>query len=674
LNLDREKTKRIVFHEITKEAIQKAVKNPRFINQDLVNAQQARRVLDRLVGFELSPLLWKKIKPALSAGRVQSVTVKLIVEREREIGKFNSESSFRIIAVFTFQDNSGKTYRFSAELDKREKTDKLARQLCEKLINAKFSVDSVVKKPGKKSPAPPFTTSTLQQEASRKLGFSVAQTMMVAQKLYEGGKITYMRTDSVHLSESALNASAKQIETQFGKQYLETRHYKTKSKGAQEAHEAIRPTYMENSTVAGSAQEKRLYELIWKRTIASQMADAALEKTTIKVKNTNTENIFVATGEVIRFDGFLKVYMESSDDEESEEGKGLLPPLKENDPLGVERIDASEKYSLSPPRYTEASLVKKLEELGIGRPSTYAPTISTIQNREYVIKEDRPGQSRTVKVISLINNKISEQEKTEIYGNEKSKLFPTDIGIIVNDFLEQYFDEIMNFNFTASVEEEFDKIAEGKVLWTEMIDRFYKTFHSKIAETEKTGERSRGERILGNDPASGKPVSVKIGRYGPVVQIGTANDEEKPRFASLLKSQSLETLSLEEALELFKLPRVIGESEGSEMVAGIGRFGPYVRFQSKFYSIPKTDDPITITMDRAMEIIHEKQEKERNKQIKIFKGDTPIEILNGRYGPYIKKGDQNYRIPKGVKPEDLSEADCLKIIEESVKKPRRGKK
>lgn len=674
LKLEEKKTKRIVFHEITKEAIQKAVKNPRFIDINLVNAQQARRVLDRLVGFELSPLLWKKIKPALSAGRVQSVTVKLIVEREREIGNFVTESSFKIVAVFTVTDKQGKSYKFSAELDKKAKNDTTARQLLEKMVNVDFTVESITKKPGKKSPAPPFTTSTLQQEASRKLGFSVTQTMIVAQKLYESGKITYMRTDSVNLSGSAIAASAKQIKTQFGEDYLETRNYKTKTKGAQEAHEAIRPTYMENNTVDGSAQEKRLYELIWKRTIASQMADAALERTIIKIKNSKTADLFVASGEVIRFDGFLKVYMESSDEEEDEEGKSLLPPLKENDPLMMERIDATEKFTLSPPRYTEASLVKKLEELGIGRPSTFAPTISTIQNREYVVKEDRPGQNRKIKIISLVKERISELEKVEVHGTEKSKLFPTDIGIIVNDFLEQYFEEIMNYNFTASVEEEFDKIAEGKVVWTEMIDLFYGKFHSKISETEKTSEKMRGERLLGTDPVSGKPVSVKIGRYGPVVQIGLAGEDEKPKFTSLLKGHSLETITLEEALELFRLPRTVGEFEGDEVVAGIGRFGPYLRYKSKFYSIPKTDDPLTVSMERAVQIINEKLEKEKNKLIKSFPGDPVTEILNGRYGPYIKKGVDNYRIPKGVNPEQLTAEECKKIIQESTKKPKKGKK
>ena len=674
LKLDQNKTKRIVFHEITKEAIQKAVKTPRFIDINLVNAQQARRVLDRLVGFELSPLLWKKIKPALSAGRVQSVTVKLIVEREREINKFSADSSFRIIAEFNVTDKIGKTYKLNAELEKRPKNAATARQIMENLINADFTVDNISKKPGKKSPAPPFTTSTLQQEASRKLGFSVSQTMVVAQKLYEAGKITYMRTDSVNLSDSALAASSAHVAEKFGKEYIQIRNYKTKSKGAQEAHEAIRPTYMEHSTVSGSNPEKRLYELIWKRTIASQMADAVLEKTIIKIRNSNTNDIFVATGEIIRFDGFLKVYMESSDDEEDEEGKGMLPPLNENDTLNLERVDATEKFTFYPPRYTEASLVKKLEELGIGRPSTYAPTISTIQQREYVVKEDRPGQARIIKILSLINNKIKESDKSETFGAEKSKLFPTDIGTIVNDFLEQYFGEIMNYNFTASVEEEFDKIAEGKVEWTQMIDRFYTKFHSTISDTEKISERSRGERMLGTDPVSGKPVSVRIGRYGPVVQIGNTGDEEKPRFNSLLKGQSMESISLEEALQLFRLPRTVGNFENEEIVAGIGRFGPYIRFKSKFYSIPKTDNPFSITIERSIEIINEKIEKEKNKLIKSFPGKPDIELLNGRYGPYIKKGDKNYRIPKGVKPEELTEEDCFKIILESEKKPKKSRK
>ena len=675
LKLDPSKTKRIVFHEITSEAIKKAVKNPRFLDINLVNAQQARRLLDRLVGFELSPLLWKKIKPALSAGRVQSVTVKLIVEREREINRFKSASAFRIIAVFNLKGKDGKEYRFLAELDKRLRDKKEVYTLLENLKNAVFKVENITKKDGKKTPAPPFTTSTLQQEAGRKLGFSVSQTMTLAQKLYEAGKITYMRTDSVNLSESAISASAKLIESLYGEKYLQTRQYKTKSKGAQEAHEAIRPTYMKNSSVSGTSGEKRLYDLIWKRTIASQMRDALTEKTLINISNSNTQDKFTASGEVIRFDGFLKVYIESMDDEEDEEGKGLLPPISKDDVLPLDKIEATEKYTTNPPRYSEASLVKKLEELGIGRPSTYAPTISTVQQRGYIIKEDRQGKTRNINFITLQNNIIKESIKTETYGTEKAKLFPTDIGIIVNDFLEQYFSGIMNYNFTASVEEEFDLIAEGKLEWTEMIDRFYKTFHSTITQTENISEKARGERILGTDPVTGKTVSVKIGRFGPLVQMGNADDTEKPRFASILKGQSIESISLEEALELFKLPRNIGIMDEAEIVAGIGRFGPYLRYNNKFFSIPKTEDPLKISLARAIEIIKAKQEQEKNRIIKSFDNDPKIELLNGRYGPYLTSGNKNYRLPKGKNPEELSLDDCLKIISENDKKvkPKRNK-
>jgi len=673
LKLDPAKAKRIVFHEITAEAIKKAISNPRYIDTNLVNAQQARRLLDRLVGFELSPLLWKKIKPALSAGRVQSVTVKLIVEREREINHFKTSSAFRITADFIIKGKGDKKYKLVAELDKRirNKTDVL--DLLGKLKSATFIVENVTKKSGKKSPSPPFTTSTLQQEAGRKLGFSVAQTMTLAQKLYEAGKITYMRTDSVNLSESALYSSAQLIQSQFGKEYLQTRRYKTKTKGAQEAHEAIRPAYMENSSISGSAPEKKLYDLIWKRTIASQMSDAITEKTVITISNSSSTEKFIASGEVIRFDGFLKVYMESSEEEEDETGKGLLPPITVKDNLPLEKIDAIEKYTTPPPRYSEASLVKKLEELGIGRPSTYAPTISTIQQRGYIIKEDRPGKNRNVVFITLENNLIKEIIKSETYGAEKAKLFPTDIGMIVNDFLEQYFTEIMNYNFTATVEEEFDQIAEGKMEWTKMIDRFYHTFHLKIKETETISEKTRGERILGTDPVSGKKVSVKIGRYGPLVQIGDASEKEKPRFASILKGQSIENITLEEALDLFKLPRNVGKMDGDEIVAGIGRFGPYLRLKNKFYSIPKTDDPLSVTLERAFEIIRAKQEQENNRIIKSFDTDPKIEILNGRYGPYISAGNKNYRLPKGIKPEEITSEEIMKIIAGSEKKNKKKK-
>lgn len=676
LDLKPEKTRRIVFHEITKDAILNAIENPRFIDINLVNAQQARRVLDRLVGFELSPLLWKKIKPSLSAGRVQSVAVKMIVEREREINSFVASSAFRVSALFGISQGNGKKPELQAELEKRISEVGSAKQLLEKLNGASFTVADVSMRPGKKSPSAPFTTSTLQQEASRKLGFSVAQTMTIAQRLYEAGKITYMRTDSVNLSQTAIQGSAKVIESMYGKQYHHSRNFVTKSKGAQEAHEAIRPTFMENSSIEGNSTEKRLYDLIWKRTLASQMEDAILEKTTIRISNSKTPENFIASGEVLKFDGFLKVYMESSDEENTdEESKALLPPLKKGETLEALKIEAAEKFSLHPPRYTEASLVKKMEELGIGRPSTYAPTISTIQQREYVVKEDREGSTRTVRQVILENGKIKESVKQENYGFEKSKLFPTDIGSIVNDFLEQYFVEIMDYNFTATVEAEFDQIADGKLQWTSMIDKFYKPFHSKVDETDKTGERSKGERVLGNDPVSGRPIMVKIGRYGPVVQIGAATDEEKPKFASLLKGQSLETLGLEEALELFKLPRTVGTFEDSDVVIGIGRFGPYVRHKSKFYSLKKdVDDPLTITLERAIELIENKRTEDKNKLIKTFTEDPEIQVLNGRYGPYIASGKNNYKIPKSKDPASLSYEECQAIIKTGGKKPVRKKK
>ena len=664
LELDPKKTKRIVFHEITKGAIQNAIKNPRPIDENLVNAQQARRILDRLVGFELSPILWKKVKPSLSAGRVQSVAVKLLVEREREIMKFKSESYFKVTGVFkTPQKNELK-----ADLTERIKNKKDVLAFLEKNKSAEFVVNNVVKKPGKKSPAPPFTTSTLQQEASRKLGFSVAQTMAVAQRLYEAGKITYMRTDSVNLSGMAINTAKKVISDEFGEKYLKIRKYTAKSKGAQEAHEAIRPTFIDKQTISGSDREKRLYELIWKRTIASQMSDALLEKTTINIDISNQDKKFVANGEVLKFDGFLKVYIESTDEENGEETKGLLPPVVKGEKLSYQSIIATERFTYHPPRYTEASLVKKLEELGIGRPSTYAPTISTIQNRGYVIKEDRPGKEREYVALNLKDGNIQEEIKKEITGAEKSKLFPNDIGMVVNDFLIDHFDEIMNYNFTASVEEEFDEIAQGNMAWNKMIDKFYKPFHQRVDETLKTSARSVGERHLGDDPKTGKPVTVKIGPYGPMVQLGDKEDEEKPKFASLQRGQHLETISLEEALELFKLPRDIGEFEGKKVVVSIGRFGPYVRHDSKFYSLKKHDDPYKIEIDRAIEIIKEKREKDKAKIIKEFSEDKDLQILNGRWGAYISYKKGNYKIPKGKKAEDLSYNDCMKIVEESGKK------
>ena len=671
LSLDKERTRRIVFHEITKEAIFQALENPRFIDTNLVNAQQARRVLDRLVGFELSPLLWKKIKPALSAGRVQSVAVKLIVEKEREIQQFASKNYFRVTGKFSVPDGKGGWTQLKADLSRRLETLKEAEEFLSKCLHSDFTVDQIEKKPLKKSPAPPFTTSTLQQEASRKLGFSVNQTMSVAQRLYESGKITYMRTDSVNLSKLAIGTSAAKIRESFGEKYLKSRNYTTKSKGAQEAHEAIRPTYMDHDSVEGSRAEQRLYELIWKRTLASQMSEAQLEKTTISILVSGAPERFVATGEVLKFDGFLKVYMESTDDEQEEESRGLLPPVSVKDKLKREEIEATEKSTLQPPRYTEASLVKKMEELGIGRPSTYAPTISTIQQREYVVKEDRKGTVREMAQLRLKGDSVTRNVVKEKYGFEKNKLGPTDIGTIVNDFLEQNFQNIMNFNFTASVEKEFDEIAIGKVDWPKMIERFYNPFHSKVDSATQTSERSKGEKILGTDPESGKPLSVKIGRFGPIAQIGEAGDDEKPRFASLLKGQSLETISLEEALDLFRLPRSIGRFENEEVVIGVGRYGPYVRHLSKFYSLDKTDDPYTVTLERAMEIIGEKRVQDENRNIKQFDEEPDLLILNGRYGPYISYKKKNYRIPKNRKPAELTLEECREIIDKAATRTKK---
>jgi len=665
LGLEKEKTQRIVFHEITKDAIVNALTSPRHIDTHLVNAQQARRVLDRLVGFELSPLLWKKVKPSLSAGRVQSVAVKLIVEKEREIQNFASKRYFRVTGYFAVPGKDGNLTTLKADLSKRFDSVDQANEFLSACQNSEFTVDNIEKKPLKKSPAPPFTTSTLQQEASRKLGFSVNQTMSVAQRLYESGKITYMRTDSVNLSKLAIGTAAQQIKDSFGDKYHKSRNFTTKAKGAQEAHEAIRPTYMNQPTVQGSRQEQRLYELIWKRTLASQMSEAQLEKTTISIAISKASERFVATGEVLKFDGFLKVYMESSDEDQEEDTRGLLPPVSLKDVLERKTIEATEKSTLQPPRYTEASLVKKMEELGIGRPSTYAPTISTVQNREYVVKEDRSGSLREMIQLILKENSIKKQAVQEKFGFEKSKLFPTDIGIIVNDFLEQYFQNIMDFNFTASVEKEFDEIAIGSVDWPKMIERFYKPFHTKVDSATETSERSKGEKLLGEDPESGKPISVKIGRFGPIAQIGEASDEEKPRFASLLKGQSLETITLEEALQLFRLPRDIGAYEDEEMVIGVGKYGPYVRHKSKFYSLDKTDDPYTIKPERAIEIIQEKRTQEANRNIKQFDEEPGLLVLNGRYGPYISFKKKNYRIPKSRKPEELTLEECRDIIKKA---------
>ena len=665
LELDPAKTKRIVFHEITKTAILKAIENPRDIDVHLVNAQQARRVLDRIVGFELSPVLWRKVKPALSAGRVQSVAVRLIVEREREVNAFVSESWYRVTAVFEVPEANGEKAEVKAELSRRFKTKEEAHAFLESCKSANFSISDIVTRPTKKTPAPPFTTSTLQQEAARKLGFSVSQTMVIAQRLYENGQITYMRTDSVNLSDLALGTSRKAIESMMGEKYVKTRQFATKAKGAQEAHEAIRPTYMEKDSISGSAQEQRLYELIWKRTIASQMADAELEKTTATITISNSEDTFVAVGEVITFDGFLRVYKESFDEEKEQEDEGrLLPPLAIGQILEQTEISAVQRFSLCPPRYTEASLVRKLEELGIGRPSTYAPTISTVQQRGYVEKGNKEGVKREFDVLKLKNNKITETVKSEMTGNEKAKLLPTDVGIVVNDFLMEYFPEIMDYNFTASVEKQFDEVAEGEKEWTGLMDKFYQEFHPLVEKTSQTKtEHKVGERILGTDLASGKPVSVKIGRYGPVIQIGSAEDEEKPRFAQLPKGMTLETITLEEALECFKLPRVLGEFEGKELSVGVGRFGPYVRVDKAFVSIPKGMDPLAISLEEAVELVVAKREAAENKIIKTFDEDADLQVLNGRYGPYIAYKKKNYKIPESIEPADLTVEACFKLME-----------
>lgn len=674
LKLDEKNTRRIVFHEITEKAIKDSLKNYRSIDSDLVNAQQARRILDRLVGFELSPVLWKKVKPSLSAGRVQSVAVRLIVEREREIINFKSTSSYRVRGIFNID---GSKNALNAELNKRFDKEADAAIFLEKCQTAGYKVNSVTKKPSKKSPAAPFTTSTLQQEASRKLGYSVSQTMAVAQRLYESGHITYMRTDSVNLSDLAVNAAKKVIEEEYGADYSKTRSYKTKAKGAQEAHEAIRPTYLDKRTIAGKNNEQRLYELIWKRTIASQMSDAKLEKTTVDIEVSNASELFVAQGEVLKFEGFLKVYIESTDDETEEEEKGLLPPINEGQTLARKSINATQRFTKWPPRYTEASLVRKLEELGIGRPSTYAPTISTIQNRGYVLKEDRPGKEREYIVITLDGKGVNTETRTEIAGNEKSKLFPDNIGMIVNDFLLEHFKEIMDFNFTAKVEKDFDEIATGKLDWSKMIDDFYKPFHDHVETTLEVSEYTKGERKLGLDPESGKQVVARMGRYGPVIQIGEKNEEtgEKPKFASMLKGQHIETISLEEALSLFQLPRSLGDYEGKEMTVAIGRFGPYVRHDNKFVSLKKNiDDPYTVSADRAIELIEEKREKDRNRFIKTFDDEPDLQVLNGRWGPYIAYQKKNYKIPKGTEAKDLTKEDCLKIIEEAGKAPKKKSK
>lgn len=672
LDLDPTKTKRIVFHEITKNAILEAIENPRIIDLDRVDAQQARRVLDRIVGFQLSPVLWKKVKPALSAGRVQSVAVRLIVEREREIEQFNSEASYRVVAEFITPDNST---TFKAELNHRFKTQDEVNAFLAACHDAQYTIEEVSVKPARKVPAPPFTTSTLQQEAARKLGFSVAQTMSVAQRLYESGHITYMRTDSVNLSSLCVNTTREEIVSTLGEKYLYTRQYNNKSKGAQEAHEAIRPTYISHHTIDGNRQEQRLYELIWKRTIASQMSDAEIEKTSIVINISNRNELFVATGEVITFDGFLKVYLESNDDENDTETGDILPVMTAGEHPVHKVITATERYTQHPPRYTEASLVRKLEELGIGRPSTYAPTISTIQQREYVEKGDRQGSEREYNIIKLASGKIQQSAKKEIVGAEKNKLLPTDIGIVVNDFLTEYFPNILNYNFTANIEEKFDDIADGKQDWISVIDSFYKDFHPTIeAANSLRLEHKVGERVLGNDPKSGRLVSVKIGRFGPIVQIGQPTDEEKPIFASLLKEQSMNTITLEEALKLFELPRTLGEFEGKAVVVNNGKFGPYIRHDNKFVSIPKTLTPQGITLEEAIEAIEQKRQDDNNRLIKHYDEDAELEVLNGRYGPYIAYKKKNYKLPKGTDAQSLSYTDCMRIIESADKDTTAGKR
>ncbi len=678
LGLNVKQTKRIVFHEITKDAILDAIKKPRHIDINLVNAQQARRVLDRIVGFKLSPVLWRKVKPALSAGRVQSVAVRLIVEREREVENFKSESSYKVTAVF-LADKA----ELKAEFNQRFATAELAKAFLEKCKGQQFKISDISKKPMQRVPAPPFTTSTLQQEAARKLGFSVAQTMSVAQRLYEAGIITYMRTDSVNLSTLCLNASKKEIVETLGEKYSKRRQYQTRSKGAQEAHEAIRPTYMDQHEIQGTMQERRLYELIWKRTIASQMADAEIEKTIITIVPTNskeeTENCFVASAEVVTFDGFLRVYRESFDDENTEEQESTTidAQLTEGQLLNYKEIQAIERFSQCPLRYTEASLVKKLEELGIGRPSTYAPTISTIQQREYVQKSDKKGEKRNYKQFTLKAGKdIKESEKNEIVGNEKGKLLPTDIGTVVNDFLVNNFENIVSYDFTAEVEKDFDEIAEGKENWQEAMADFYKKFEPQCEKVlHERSEHKAGERVLGIDPKSGKEVCVKIGRFGPVVQIGSANDTEKPRFAQLSKGQSLQTITLEDALELFKLPRELGEYEGATISIGTGRFGPYVLHNKQYVSIPKEIDPLAIEYDEAVQLINERKKAEAEKHLKSFKEDAELQILNGRYGPYIVYKGSNYKIPRTVKePKELSYEQCLEIVEKEASKPKLARK
>ena len=678
LGLDEKNTNRIVFHEITQPAILKAIEEPRHLDMNLVNAQQARRVLDRLVGFKLSPVLWRKVKPALSAGRVQSVAVRLIVEREREIQNFKSEPYYRVSALFGLTNADGSQSEVKAELDTRFKTHEEVEEFLELCKTAEFTITDIQKKPLKRTPAPPFTTSTLQQEAARKLGFTVSQTMMVAQHLYEHGLITYMRTDSVNLSSLCINTSKQEIIKLWGEEYSKVRQYHTSSKGAQEAHEAIRPTYMENTEIQGTAQEKKLYELIWKRTAACQMADAQIEKTTVTIEIKDNGKVlksnFIANGEVVKFDGFLKVYRESIEENENENeddnDSRILPEMKAGDVLQRREITATERFTQGPLRYTEASLVHKLEELGIGRPSTYAPTISTIQQREYVQKGDKKGEERIYTIDTLKGIKVSQKTRKEMVGSDKGKLLPTDIGTVVNDFLMKYFPAIMDYNFTAKVEQEFDEIAEGKEAWTKMLKDFYKNFEPTVEKTMNAREEHKaGERQLGKEPKTGKPVFVKIGRFGPVVQIGTAEDHEKPRFAQLPKDKGLNTITLEEALELFKLPRTLGEYEGSEVIIGAGRFGPYVLHNKKYVSLPKGEDPMSITLETAISLIQEKKQQEQQSHLKQFAEDPKLEVKSGRYGPYLAYDGKNYRLPKALhaKATELTLAECMDIINKTKK-------
>ena len=679
LGLDESKTNRIVFHEITQQAILDAIEHPRHIDMNLVNAQQARRVLDRLVGFKLSPILWKKVKPSLSAGRVQSVAVRLIVEREREIQAFKSEPFYRVNAIFAVINADGSANELKAELSTRFKTHDEVTAFLEKCKEAEFTISSISKKPLKRTPAPPFTTSTLQQEAAHKLGFTVSQTMMVAQHLYENGHITYMRTDSVNLSTLCQKASKEEIIKTWGAAYSKPRHYHTNSKGAQEAHEAIRPTYMNKTSIEGTSQEKRLYDLIWKRTAACQMADAEIEKTIVNISVSGCEESFVAQGEVIKFDGFMKVYRETANkqsdayDDEEENSIKLLPDVSEGQPLQRREIIATERFSQGPSRYTEASLVHKLEELGIGRPSTYAPTISTIQQRDYVQKGDKQGVERSYTIDSLKGKKVTQRNREEIVGNEKGKLLPTDIGMVVNDFLMDYFPAIMDYNFTAKVEQRFDEIAEGDSAWTEMMKDFYTTFEPVVEKTMNIRSEHRvGERQVGVEPSTGKPVFVKIGRFGPVVQIGSADDKEKPRFAQIPSDKSMESITLDDALELFKLPREIGIFEGEKVVIGTGRFGPYVLHHKKYVSLPKDADPMSITLDEAVTLIKNKRQQEQQRHIKLFLNDSKLEILNGRYGPYIAYDGANYRIPKPMINDvsSMSYEQCMEIVNNAKPKKK----